>query len=57
MTSAVGGGRWSPKSRQKEPGSVNSVRCKGGEGKKIKEMCHKATVLEAERIVMRVEIM
>ena len=35
----------------------NSVRCKGGGGKKIKEMCHKATVLKAERIVMRVEIM
>ena len=34
MTSAVGGGRWSPNSRQKEQNQLICDSDKGGEGKK-----------------------
>ena len=39
MTSAVGGGEGSPKSRQQERGFMNSVRDKGGGGQKIRKLC------------------
>ena len=37
MTSAVGGGMGSPKSRRKEQNQLISVHDKGGEGQKIRK--------------------